>query len=224
MQDIVGFFIGQEDTRQEVILHGASPIPMLPKLFKDVELQTLDIHGEIIGTYYIGRVETLTAHKSKANESLRDLTVSFFGYTCPFSFAGEIWRRWASGPPTRPNEWTEHPPEAHASWLHVVQQAWFSSGRLAKRYSNDPGYVIYGQTMANIDSFYCALGEAVNGPGGYFGSNLDALSDCLGSREQEPSFRLTWHNSEAFTERVGNGFLREVLAVLTKGGVEVIVQ
>ncbi|MGR7001821.1 barstar family protein [Yinghuangia aomiensis] len=25
-----------------------------------------------------------------------------------------------------------------------------------------------------------ALGETVNGPGGYFGGNLDALDDCLG--------------------------------------------
>lgn len=31
-------------------------------------------------------------------------------------------------------------------------------------------------------AFYLAMGEAVNGPGGYFGCNLDAMDDCLRGR------------------------------------------
>ena len=31
----------------------------------------------------------------------------------------------------------------------------------------------------DLTSFFCALGEAVNGPGGYFGLTLRALEDCL---------------------------------------------
>jgi hypothetical protein len=36
-----------------------------------------------------------------------------------------------------------------------------------------------GAHVTDITSYYCALGEAVDGPGGYFGWNLDALAVCL---------------------------------------------
>ncbi|WP_327590963.1 barstar family protein [Nonomuraea sp. NBC_00507] len=35
--------------------------------------------------------------------------------------------------------------------------------------------------MTDEAAFYLAMGEAINGPGGYFGRNLDALDDCLRS-------------------------------------------
>jgi RNAse (barnase) inhibitor barstar len=40
-------------------------------------------------------------------------------------------------------------------------------------------YVVEGARIENLEDFWQALGEAVNGPGGYFGTNLDALNDCL---------------------------------------------
>lgn len=40
-------------------------------------------------------------------------------------------------------------------------------------------YRVDGAHVSDITSYCCALGEAVNGPGGYFGWNLDALADCL---------------------------------------------
>jgi RNAse (barnase) inhibitor barstar len=40
-------------------------------------------------------------------------------------------------------------------------------------------YEIAGDRIRSAEDFYIVIGEAVNGPGGYFGSNLDALSDCL---------------------------------------------
>lgn len=40
-------------------------------------------------------------------------------------------------------------------------------------------YVIDGAEVTGLDRFWQVIGAAVNGPGGYFGSNLDALADCL---------------------------------------------
>ncbi|QIQ05269.1 barstar family protein [Streptomyces liangshanensis] len=40
-------------------------------------------------------------------------------------------------------------------------------------------YVIDGAEVTDLDSFWRVIGAAVNGPGGYFGRNLDALVDCL---------------------------------------------
>lgn len=36
-----------------------------------------------------------------------------------------------------------------------------------------------GNSFGDVPGFLLALGEAVNGPGGYFGGCLDAMSDCF---------------------------------------------
>ncbi|MFJ4778160.1 barstar family protein [Streptomyces sp. NPDC088762] len=53
-----------------------------------------------------------------------------------------------------------------------------------------------GRHILDLDSFFCALGEAVNGPCGYFGWNLNALSDCVEGRwGATPPFTLQWEYS-----------------------------
>ncbi|MFB9889103.1 barstar family protein [Planobispora takensis] len=48
-----------------------------------------------------------------------------------------------------------------------------------------------------MEGFSCALGEAVNGPGGYFGWNLDAPADCLrGGWAAAAPFHLIWHHAQ----------------------------
>jgi hypothetical protein len=49
-----------------------------------------------------------------------------------------------------------------------------------------------------MSSFYCALGEAVHGPGGYFGSNPSAVADCLSPRWPcDAPLRLVWNAKES---------------------------
>ncbi|MEV5886741.1 barstar family protein [Streptomyces sp. NPDC052020] len=53
-----------------------------------------------------------------------------------------------------------------------------------------------GRHIADRDTFHCAIGEALNGPGGHFGWYLDALDDCLGGgRGATPPFTLHWDSS-----------------------------
>lgn len=42
---------------------------------------------------------------------------------------------------------------------------------------------IDGSNIKCYNDFYCTLGEALHGPGGYFGRNLNALVDCICSPE-----------------------------------------
>ncbi|MGW0395489.1 hypothetical protein ACWDYJ_32365 [Streptomyces sp. NPDC003042] len=37
-----------------------------------------------------------------------------------------------------------------------------------------------GRHVTDVPGIYLAVGEAVNGPGGYLGANPDALAGCLG--------------------------------------------
>lgn len=45
--------------------------------------------------------------------------------------------------------------------------------------SSLPHFYLPGEQIHTIEDFYRIIGEVINGPGGYFGTNLDALNDCL---------------------------------------------
>lgn len=63
-------------------------------------------------------------------------------------------------------------------------------------------FSIDGADISDLDTFFCALGEAVNGPGGYFGRTLLALEDCLyGAFGATLPFTLRVHRASA--ARVG---------------------
>lgn len=55
-----------------------------------------------------------------------------------------------------------------------------------------------GRKIRSVKDFYREIGRSVNGPGGYFGRNLDALADCLrggfGTPENRP-FAFEWQHS-----------------------------
>ena len=54
-----------------------------------------------------------------------------------------------------------------------------------------------GNDFHNLDEFYCALGEEVNGIAGYFGRQLPALYDCLcGDFGVKSIAEITWHNHQ----------------------------
>ncbi|WP_336669661.1 barstar family protein [Tsukamurella sp. USMM236] len=83
-------------------------------------------------------------------------------------------------------------------------------------------YTVDGSRVTGAADFYTELGRAVNGPDGYFGSNLDALVDCLrggfGTPEDEPfGFRLT--HADEVRAALGPRLYAEVLDVFATSGV-----
>jgi RNAse (barnase) inhibitor barstar len=217
--DIEGFFVEPDRVPSHVQVFGA-PSRLIPRLKRlhDVELQVLDQEGEVMGAYYVGEAEMLDRRCVQSNDQV-DLDVSFLGYACPFPRAGEIWRRWASGPPRKRGEWRHLSPDWHASWLHVVQTAWFQAGRMATRYGPGNSYVMDGSGIASVASLYCELGEAINGPGGYFGSGPDALVDCLRAAVCAGSFELVWRNFDMSKDGLGEPEVSSVVSLLREFGV-----
>ncbi|MFJ8859179.1 barstar family protein [Streptomyces sp. NPDC102451] len=68
-------------------------------------------------------------------------------------------------------------------------------------------YVIDGSRITGLDSFWDAIGEAVNGPGGYFGRNLDAFADCLGGgfgTPEDGAFVIEWHDHAGSARALGH--------------------
>lgn len=83
-------------------------------------------------------------------------------------------------------------------------------------------YTVDGRKVEDKDSFYTELGRAVNGPGGYFGGNLDALVDCLrggfGTPDDEPfGFRIT--HADEVRKALGGKLFDEVVDVFSTSDV-----
>ncbi|WP_326615576.1 barstar family protein [Streptomyces anulatus] len=223
-EDLLDYFMEEDREPPETVTFvRAHRVGRARRKTEWAELQVVDRQGATIGAYDIGRVSAAFRHELvPPGEDRPDLGYSFFGYTCEYPLAGEVWRQWATRRPVEPGEWARHPSDWHESWLHVVQTAWFESGRNATRYETGGTAVIDSTAITTRDAFYCALGEAVNGPGGYFGSNLDALFDCLRTarRDEAAPFRLVWRNFAASREAVGSDFTERVLALFEECGVE----
>jgi hypothetical protein len=69
-----------------------------------------------------------------------------------------------------------------------------------------PTYIIDGRRVRSLEDFWTAIGEAVNGPGGYFASNMDAFEDALaGGMGQPDDGRCTfvWTHSEESRSALG---------------------
>jgi len=80
---------------------------------------------------------------------------------------------------------------------------------------------IDGRKIKSIKDFYREIGFAVNGPGGYFGRNLDALADCLrggfGTPEDRP-YEFVWEHSAQSRRRLPS-FVDSVRSVFEEAGV-----
>ncbi|GAA0681753.1 hypothetical protein GCM10010193_39300 [Kitasatospora atroaurantiaca] len=97
-----------------------------------------------------------------------------------------------------------------------------------------PEYHLHSNAITDERSFYAALGEAVQAPNGYYGSNLDALADCLrGGFGPEPPFTLVWHDSASarrhltrrmLTDGREHSYFDAILEVLHEGGVTVVLR
>ncbi len=83
-------------------------------------------------------------------------------------------------------------------------------------------YLVDGSHVRTRADFFTELGRAVNGPGGYFGSNLDALVDCLrggfGTPEDEP-FRFVLRDAARIKSAVGKRDWDAIEEIFEEAGV-----
>ncbi|MFE2350008.1 barstar family protein [Kitasatospora cineracea] len=221
--DLRGFFINPGDLEfGNITLVNPAPISPNKMRSQSAELQIINLRHDKVGAYYLGQVRLGRSGLASGNQDLGPVEYSFAGYRWDYPWAGRIWQRWATGGPIVCGEWAGYPSEHHRDWLHVVQTSWFETrsgpalGAQAKNISID------GSFMPTRSSFYCALGESMNGPGGYFGSNLDALIDCLrGVRGGKFAINVTWENFSAAIDSLGEGFVKEVISIFGGEGVHV---
>lgn len=152
--------------------------------------------------------EVTAADASQLGVGLVDVTVDV-GSREPLP-AGtlDILEHWRTGRPRRRNLWAGYDRELREQWAGVAL------GYRSDGPDRPPGntYDLDGRFVTDIEGFYCAIGEAINGPGGYFGWNLGALHDCLGGEFGALApFRLVWHDSAVAREHLVVGYDRRWL-------------
>jgi RNAse (barnase) inhibitor barstar len=80
-------------------------------------------------------------------------------------------------------------------------------------------FTIEGSKISTLEDFWQQVGEAVNGPGGYFGKNLDAFADCLRGGygghvlEHVDEFTFVWRDHEQSKRCLGHSETARQLAL-----------
>lgn len=94
--------------------------------------------------------------------------------------------------------WCEFDYQEKIEWLHLVRK----HAALRARVDVSQGvYTINCKHIIDKASFYIELGEAINGTGGYYGSCLDSLEDCLcGGFGALPPYKLVWDGFDQLME------------------------
>ncbi|WP_030548832.1 barstar family protein [Streptomyces albus] len=194
-------------------------------------LGVLDTEGASMGTYFVNDVTVADVRPSTRGAGLVDLTVTLW---CDMALPGadEVWELLRTGRLDRSGLWHGLGPEDRQAWLSVALLS--REHRRRGRPDAPPGQVftLDGSYVVDADSFSCAMGEAVNGPCGYFGWNLGALNDCLRGRwGATPPFTLEWqHAAEARarlekTTVTADGeetLLDAILEIFAERGVDVV--
>ncbi|MFY1652528.1 barstar family protein [Solwaraspora sp. WMMB762] len=142
--------------------------------------------------------------------------------------ARQIWALWRSGRPTERGHWVRYDRPLRHQWTVTT----FAHHRYdAADKPAGTTYELDGRNVTDVEGFYCALGEAINGPGGYFGSNADALHDCArGGWGAAVPFKLVWRHSAVAQERLspptpaGDPDFGQLLHWLTEDGIDVHVR
>lgn len=129
---------------------------------------------------------------SARGPGLVDLTLDPWSERPPLA-AREVWDLWGEGRPSESGRWAGCEAEGRRFWLHMALAN--HTHDITDRPSGTT-YHLDGRHITDPPGFFCALGEAVNGPAGYFGWGLDALNDCLRGRWGAATpLTLVWHDA-----------------------------
>lgn len=191
-------------------------------------LLTLDRHGAVMASHTVG-LAIGDARPSVLGGTLVDITLVDGGDDRPVPAVRPVWAAWHHGPPTEPNQWARYDEQGRAAWLDLTPRAWRMPACRPDRTGGE--HHLDGRFVTDVPGLHCAIGEALLGPGRYFGREWNALNDCLcGGFGAVPPFTLVWHDSavarRALADVVGDPegrlcYFDDVVELLERCGVTV---
>jgi len=118
-------------------------------------------------------------------------------------------------PPSRPGAWRSLDSEGRRLWLACAQERALHGrhGGLVPSAERGRSVTVDGRLVDDLLAFWCAIGEAVNGPGGYFGRSLPGFDDCLfGGFGLELPYTIVWEHADSSRRALGSDVLLAWLA------------
>lgn len=162
--------------------------------------------GQKLSSYFIFSMNVISARKNMTYGALEIKCAGVMLSVMP-KFTMDILSDWDAGRPKEAGAWERLSYVKKNSWLELVRQ--YSGLNNSNVYDcnfhvTDKVLNLNGELISDYPSFYCAIGEAAYGPGGYLGGNVDGLYDCLmelsGGRA---SITLNWFNSSLSIGQLG---------------------
>ncbi|WP_344326099.1 barstar family protein [Kitasatospora putterlickiae] len=221
-----------------LILRGLAPSERLMAALKKGTRQALDLEQAALeirddrGEPLTDRLlwaEVSAWRPSSCGTALIDLELDGELFTPVPEYARTVWERWFTGPPDTSGAWAGLDTRRRRAWLDLVRER--GCRRTLHDRSAGHAYMLDGRHITDEPGLYLALGEAVNGPGGYFGGCLDALADCLrGTFGHTTPATLLWHDAVTAHEHLRQtltpagrpyDLFAETLSVLAEGGMHV---
>ncbi|WP_116246689.1 barstar family protein [Nocardiopsis sp. FIRDI 009] len=234
--DVEGLFVAPGDaTGSPFRLIGCEPATALVDALRRaddrapvrVELCPLDASGREMQRFSV-TLDTAGAQPSATGGALLDIPIADGDDKRLPVTARPVWDLWRKGVPTSLNQWTAFSAEGRNAWLRLALHLHFTRADTPLPRSGGE-YHLDGRAVSDVPGLHCALGEALDGPGGYYGSGMDAMRDCLsGGFAAEPPFRLVWHDARASRRALADvrlapegrlGYFDDVFRTLRRFGV-----
>lgn len=188
----------------------------------------LDRVGREMGSQWV-RLEITNVSPSVLGGSLVDITLADGGDDDrPSLGARRIWETWYQGFPTTPDQWASLDTRGRAEWLGLTRRH-----PVGEPDRTGGTHHLEGRFVTDEPGFYRALGEALIGPGCWFGRGLDDLKDCLYGRcGVIGPFTLIWHDADVARNALGftldHGgrltYFEEAVQLLERYGVTVVLR
>ncbi|MBE0343496.1 barnase inhibitor, partial [Paenibacillus sp. 28ISP30-2] len=126
----------------------------------------LNDEEKVIGSYYYHLPESYMIHKLNYNKGNFNLELTGILETKPSPVELRLWEFLKGAQPLENSIWQGFSKEERSGWLNVtrIHSASNHSSRLDKR---GKVYTLDGEYILDFTTFFIALGEAINGPGGY---------------------------------------------------------
>ncbi|UQZ87543.1 hypothetical protein SK3146_06845 [Paenibacillus konkukensis] len=169
-EDIIGFldyYASREKHFHEITLSGLRFDEAFVQHCKSARLKIFGMHfsilgqgGEPMGSYYFTPEKPISFYNDITSQEKITMSVSGALHGGPSSEALEIWKQWIIAKPVMKNIWASLSKEQRLGWLEVVR---IHSQVAQKKVIEDQHYYLDMAYVTDRISFYCALGEAMNG-------------------------------------------------------------